>query len=396
MISKFPFILLCYLALFNSVIFAQSIDWSEELRISIDKTLQRELLTSLDSLVLQIRENSVSENLLLQKESKISRAIFEEIHSYEKSYQDSSYKVSVTLLNCYPIGKGRHLNQIAYYKQKENSSKVLQMLLTVIAHRENGNITFSTPLNYYTETWKEEQIDKITYHFRDTIRMSRAEEFAKKNIQFARRFERPAQSLSYFMVENYQEISRLLGFDYNVKSIGKLRDGYGIIGDKVIFSVMNNEDFSHDLFHYYSETIHDWSVRNWVTEEGLAYSWGNAYYTKKDGEMAGQKELLNILKRYLVQNKDIDLLALFENNFWTDKSGIYEHLAPDFNVGRVISSLICDEVFKKHGMEGINKLLTLGSKPNHFAPFIQGVDELIGINRNNFNKKIIQLIKNHN
>ncbi|MEL7222419.1 MAG: hypothetical protein AAGJ93_13945, partial [Bacteroidota bacterium] len=169
---------------------------------------------------------------------------------------------------------------------------------------------------------------------------------------------------------------------------------YGIVGDDVIFSVMNNEDFSHDLFHYYSGTIHDRSVRNWITEEGIAYSWGNAYYTRKDGEMAEQKELTQVLKQYLSQNKDINLLTLFENNFWTDTSGIYEQLAPDFNVARLIASLVCDEVYNQHGMKGLNKLLTIGARPNHFDPFFQSINDLIGVNRNNFHEKVSQLIKN--
>lgn len=395
-ISKLTRLFISVLVLaYTSVTFAQNLHCSNELKKSMDKNFQQELLTSLDSLIEQIRNNNVSENLLWQKEDKISKVVFEGVHSYEKSYQDSTYTISTALLNTYPIGKDRHLNQIAYYRQNENSTKSLQMLLTVIAHSKNGNITFSTPLSYYTDTWKKQQVGGITYFYRDKIRVDRAEKFAKKNVAFAEEFKKPPQSLKFFMVENYQEILRLLGFDYNAKSIGKLRDGYGVIGDEVIFSVMNNEDFSHDLFHYYSETIHDSSVRNWVTEEGLAYSWGNAYYVRKDGEMAEQKELLEILKNYTFQNKEVDLLSLFENNFWKDKSGIYDHLAPDFKVGRLISSLICDEVYKKHGIEGINQLLTIGSKPNHFDPFFEAINKLIKINRKNFNKKLKQLIENY-
>lgn len=396
MINKLFFIFICYIPLSNSIILAQNISYGNNFIQSVGKNLQQELFTSLDSLIDQIRNNNIKESLLWKKESKLSKAIFEDIHSYEKSYQDSTYKSKVFLLNCYPISKERYLNQIAYYRQEENNSKSLQMLITIIAHKENKKICFSTPLNYYTETWKEHQVGSITYYFRDKINIHRAEKFAKKNIQFSSRFKKPVKYLSYFMVENYQEILKLIGFDYNAKSIGELRSGYGILGDQIIFSVMNNEDFSHDLFHYYSETIHDWSVRNWVVEEGLAYSWGNAYYTRKDGEMAEQNELLKILKKYIDQNKDIDLLSLFENNFWTDKSGIYEHLAPDFIVGRLISSLICDEVYNKYGMEGINKLLIIGSKPNHFDPFFKSINTLIGINRNNFNEKVNQLIKNYN
>ena len=389
---KIGLTLLCVVPLFISVIFTQNLECSNELKEHIDEAL----LTSLNSLIKQIENNTVTEDLLWKKEKHFSKVVFEDIYNYEKSLKDTSYKISTTLLNCYPVGRGRHLNLIAYYRQNKNSPKTLKMLLTIIAYKESENITFSTPLSYYTEFWKTQKIGSITYYFRDKINEERAEKFAKKNVQLARKFKQAPQNLKFFMVSNYQELLKLLGFDYYSESVGQLRDGYGVVGDEVIFSVMNNEDFSHDIFHYYSESIHDKSVRNWVTEEGLAYSWGNAYYTKKDGEMAEQKELLEILKLYIGQHQEIDLLSLFKNHFWTDKSGIYEALAPDFSVGRVISSLICDEVFKVHGMTGINQLLTIGSEPNHFDPFFQAIDQLIGINKQNFNEKVYQLIDNYN
>jgi len=392
---KIFFTFIFQIALFNSVNFAQKMDCSDVLLESLDKEFQQELLTSLDSLVGQIRRNQISEKILWQKESKLSKTIFEEVHSYEKSFKDSTHIISNSILNCYPIGKDRHLCQIAYYRQKESNSKSLQLLLSILVHKENGILTFSTPLNYYTDTWKKQKVGSIEYYYRDNIRIDRAEKFAQKNILFASRFKKPVQSLHYFMVENYQELLRLLGFDFNAKSIGKLRDGFGVLGDEVIFSIMNNEDFSHDLFHYYSETIHKWPVRNWVTEEGLAYSWGNAYYTRKDGEIAEQKELVEILQKYMDQNPNVDLLSLFENNIWTDRSGIYEHIAPDYQVGRLISSLICDEVDKKQGMEGINIILKIGSKPNHIEPFLQSIDDLLGINRSNFNERVYRLIENY-
>lgn len=394
MISKL-FYTLC-LFLITSSTFAQYIEVSNELKKSIDETVQAQLLPALDSLVAQISRENISDNLIWEKEAEFSKQAFENISYYENAYRDSSNIISRVLLNSYPIGKGRRLNQLAYFKKSDNSPKTLQMLLSIIAHTEDESITFSTPLSYYTDTWKARQVGNITYHYRDDFRLDRAETFAQKNILFASKFKKKPQSLRFFLVENYQEILRLMGFDYNIEDIGQLRDGYGVIADEVIFSVMNNEDFSHDLFHYYSGTVHhDGSARNWVTEEGLAYSWGNAYYTKKDGEMAEQKELLDLLKQYLSQNKDTDLLTLFENNFWSDTSGIYASLAPDFKVGRLISSLICDEVQKTHGMDGINQLITSGRKPNDFDPFFETTNKLIGINRKNFNKKVSLLIKNH-
>lgn len=373
-------------------VFSQNIAISDQLTKSTDENLKTQLLPALDSLVVQISNNDVSRDLLWANESEFTKAIFEEVYHYESSARDSINVINRTLLNYYPIGKERFLCQLAYFKTTDQEPKTLSMLLTVIAYREGVDISFSTPLGYYTDSWQEKQVGTITYLYRNKLRLDRAEKFAQKNELFSSRFKKTPQTFRFIMVENHQEIMKLIGFDYNAQSISAWRDGYGVVANEFIFSVMNNEDFSHDLFHYYSGTVHERSLRNWVTEEGLAYSWGNAYYTNKDGEMGEQKELLSILKQYLLQHKDTDLLQLFENNFWSDKTGMYEHLAPDYKVGRSISGLICDEVLRKHGMEGINQLITCGTKPNRFDAFFDSTNKLIGLNRKNFNQRVKSLI----
>ena len=90
------------------------------------------------------------------------------------------------------------------------------------------------------------------------------------------------KKLNFYLCDNYQEILQLLGFDYDLSANGTTRDGYGVISQS-IFSVMHHEDFSHDIFHYYSGKVNERSNRNWITEEGIAYSWGNVYYTDKNG-----------------------------------------------------------------------------------------------------------------
>ena len=387
--------ILCVFLLLATSTSAQTLECSDDLKESISMIAGEELISALDFLVNSICQNRWSEDMLFKEESQFTKVVFEEVSNYVESFSDSNTVVNYSLLNSYPIGEDKYFNQIAFYKQNIDDDKTLQLMLSVIAYKSNANYYFATPLKYYTQTWKEKEVGAVTYHYRDSLRLDRAEKFSQKNLDFALKFNSNVQFFDFYMVLNYQEIMRLFGFDYNRTTVGKLRDGCGIVGEDVIFSVMNNEDFSHDLFHYYSESIYDWSVRNWVVEEGLAYSWGNAYYTRQDGEMAEQKELVQILSKYVKKKTDLDLLSFFENNFWSDTSGIYQHLAPDYEVGRVISSVLCDEVYAKHGIKGIHKLLNIGHDPNHFQPFFEAMENLIGITKSNFNEKVKGLIERY-
>ena len=369
---------------------SQEIEISKSLKSSLDTDLPS--ADSLFNLLFhQITNNEVSSELISPINSQLTKALFEDLNYYEQNFNDSTNSIKRKLLNFYPLKQGTHLSMIGYFDKKSVESNLV-MLVNLIVHVDKGKITFSSPLAYNTKAWKQMKVGNVTYHYRDSLREDRAEKFAQKNRLFAARFKKQPKTLKFYMVNNYQEILRLLGIQFHAGSVGRLRDGYGVLADEYIFSVMNNEDFSHDLFHYYSGSVHNQSVRNWVTEEGIAYSWGNAYYTRIDGEMGEQDELVRLLVEYLNENQEADLLSLFENNFWTDTSGIYDHLAPDFKVGRLISSIICDEVMRIHGMDGINQLISCGSKPNRFDPFFETTDRLINLNRDNFQNKLKELI----
>ncbi|MEX0274967.1 MAG: hypothetical protein AB3N16_11375, partial [Flavobacteriaceae bacterium] len=360
----------------------------------MDSITKQNFEQSLETLFSEIARGKIKDGLLTPHNAGLTKFLLQQLMDHGTKKEDSVIKTLDTqLINVYPVATNEHFISISFTNRKTESNPVLQYIINLMATQTKDGFTFSVPLDYFTRYWKTEKIGDITYHFRRNLNRERAEKFNSKNAEIAKKLGLTPEKLSFYMTDNFQEISELLGFGYSISSNGKYRDGLGVVS-KTIFAVMNHEDFSHDIFHYYSGKIHDRSVRNWVVEEGMAYSWGNAYYTKKDGEMAEQEELIKTLKKYLAQNGDVNLLLLFENHFWKDKSGIFEHLAPDFKVGRLISSVICDAVYEKHGMQGINKLLTLGAKPNQFDPFFKGVNNLMGINRNNFNERVHQLLEN--
>jgi hypothetical protein len=70
-----------------------------------------------------------------------------------------------------------------------------------------------------------------------------------------------------------------MGYEYRATSNGKTRNGYGVVAN-TIFSVMHNEDFSHDLFHYYSAKIRS-NEENWYAEEGseVTTEWTRRFQT---------------------------------------------------------------------------------------------------------------------
>jgi hypothetical protein len=264
---------------------------------------------------------------------------------------------------------------------------VLLYSIEFMAYRVKERFQFSTPLKKKTKHWKSRVVGNVTYHFRDSIDIKYAEKFNTKNTFIANKFSLEPETLDFYMSDNYQDILRLRGVLYHVNENGNYRDGYGVVGN-TIFSVMNHEDFSHDMVHYYSGKISRREDRNWTAEEGLAYLWGNAYYTDSQGNMITQQKLVKAFKQYLNNNPNSDVLQLFKS----DKS-IFQDLAPEVSTRSAIAGVIIKRVEEIHGMDGIMKLIIAGRTPS-VENFLNVIQELLNITPNNFNREVLELIFN--
>lgn len=315
--------------------------------------------------------------------SLINDRLSTEITSYFLKKKESKF---YNLVNYFPLSDKSRWLSIA---QTDRSGAIIKVF-NLIAEKHADDIKFSIPLKHHTKGWNTTVIGNITYYHQNPISEEKAKSFDQKNTQISEKLGADSEKLAFYICRNYQEILHLVGFSYDQESNGEYRDGYGVV-EGHIFSIMDNEDFSHDIFHYYSGKVNERSKRNWIVEEGLAYSWGNAYYTNiNTGEMISQSELVMELKKYLRANPGRSLLNLF-----TKSEKIFNHLAPEISVRSTIASLICDEVEKRKGIEGIFSLINCGRRQKDMSNFFSATQELVGINRQNFNREVSKLLAQH-
>lgn len=320
------------------------------LKYEIDSLTKTKILTSLDTLFAQIKYNRLDTSLIGKGNTEFTLLkSFSSIEDDTKNNILNFYKKQ--LINFYPIAKNEYWISVAFIGQRNNEMPIIRAIINLIATNTDNKVAFSVPIKYLTRTWKLQVVGNISYHFRDKIDIERAKKFDKKNTLIANKLGVKSEKLHFYMCDNYQEILQLLGFEYDIESNGKTRDGYGVDAN-TIFSVMNNEDFSHDVFHYYSDKMRGDIKRNRTVEEGIAYSWANAYYTKANVEMIEQKELVQNLQSYLKANSKISLLELFTKN-----TKIFTNLPTEISVKSTISSLLCDEVERKKGQPKPCKLV---------------------------------------
>ncbi|MEO6902523.1 MAG: hypothetical protein ABI315_05130 [Bacteroidia bacterium] len=378
---------LALIIVFTSAIAQETILIPKYLQNSMDSITKQNFNQSLEIFFSEMKQGKINENLLTPAKADLTKSQLQELVKYETKKDSTTAKIQdKQLINVYPISTDKYFISISYTYQNPKTNPILLYIINLIATETNDKFTFSVPLDYLTRNWKTEIVGNITYHYRDKINNDRAKVFDNKNIEIAAKLGLKPEKLDFYMTDNFQEISELLGFGYSLYSNGKYRDGYGV-DTKTIFAVMNNEDFSHDMFHYYSGQINKRENRNWITEEGISYTWGNAYYTDKDGEMITNKRLVTELQNYLLKNPDTNLYELFSND-----EKIFKTIAPEISVRSTISGIIADQVEKEKGKDGISKLINAGSQ-DRLESYLKATNELIGINKENFNLKVGKLIK---
>ena len=367
----------------------QEIVRPENLNFEINEASKTKVLVALDDLFAHIEYGTLSHAELGPKHIALTAEILEQLRApTTNDGGESPTPPARHLINMYPVSENRYFLSIAQIDRQNEPHPAIRMILNLVAEENEDGVRFTLPLGYLTRHWKSRTVGRVTYHFRDTIDIQRAERFDAKNAAFAKKLGVEPETFDFYMCENYQEIIALLGYEYDADSNGTTRDGYGVVAG-TIFAIMNNEDFSHDIFHYYSGQINELEDRNGVAEEGVAYSWGNAYYTDPNGEMIEQGRLVAALNLLIAANPNEMLLELFEQN-----QKIFPDLAPEASALSTMSSLICDEVERAHGLKGLMELVTSGRK-DPFDRYFETADRLIGINRSNFEARMRALIREY-
>ena len=369
----------CFLCLLLQVDVKAQIDIKYPTKVSqqIGDNSRMVILGQIDSLLSDIQKGKIRTALISTEDSTLNRSIFMSIRSLLNGKELVSNNID--LINLYKIGPYKYWATIAFTnKSVLNKSRIKLIFSIIIDWNIKDEISFSTPLRYLTKDWKIKRIKNIHYYYLGNFKRRNAVFFAKKNKQISELLGTKRENFNFYLCYNYQDILSLLGYTYDESSFGIIRDGYGV-DSHTIFSIMHNEDFSHDLLHYYSAKIRT-KTRNSLADEGFAYLLGNAYYTNSQGEMINYKDLIKQFKNFLIKNPDSTISKLFKSN-----SHIFPEMASEISGRSLIAAIMCDMVLYKKGKIGVRKLLNCGSGDDNF---FNALNDLVNVDENNYTSAV--------
>lgn len=355
------------------------------LNIEVDSISQNKIFYNLDVLFSQIAQGEIADSLINNNNKDYNKAILSGYRSLGTNKDDKEF-YKKQIINFYPISKNEYWISVAYIGTHESEPPILRSIISVITTIENEKINFSIPLYYLTKDWKKKKIGNITYHYRNELNEKRAVEFDYKNTEISDKLGIETEQFDFYMTENYQEVSKLLGHDFDAQKNGRTNLGMGA-SHNMIFAIMNNEDFSHDILHFYTYRLRKGKSMNFTAEEGIGYVWGNAYYVDSEREMISQKQLVIQLLDYLKQNPKTSVLELFKEN-----KHVFNDIPKIISVKSTISGVICDYIERTKGIESIKELILCGAGDENF---FKKIEELAGINQSNFDKKVLKLINDY-
>ncbi|HEV3326029.1 MAG TPA: hypothetical protein VG052_10500 [Puia sp.] len=343
------------------------------LDVSIE--IQSRVIVSLDSFLNRIEQQRIDSNDVTGADAQLSLSMFSSMKYRIWGADSDRFQIAQpAILKLYPLQDSVYYCSLAFLTDCH-----VREILTILIRFNAGRTAFAIPLSYFTRTWKRERVGLTTYHYADRINLNRATLFDRKNHLMAMKLGLTPERFDFYLCDNHQDILNLLGYSYDSASAGDLDEGYGV-DEGTIFSIRHNEDFSHDLFHYYSAKFRH-NKRNSAADEGVAYSWGNPYYTDKQGAIISRHQLVAQLKVYLEHHPEVSLLTLFEKN-----PMIFPSKA---RVRSLLSSLICDDIERRAGAKGIKELIDCGPGDENF---FRVTGKLAGITPENFNQAIRELI----
>ncbi|MEM6893327.1 MAG: hypothetical protein AAF554_06510 [Bacteroidota bacterium] len=355
-------------------------------KTELDSVMEQRIVVSLDSLFHDMSDFKLSTQHLKEEESELTAAVLKRYFIAPIRRKRTFFKdYSFNLINLYETHKSNYFLTVTVTK---NESSEVHHIIDLSATPTKKGIAFSSPIKYHTRFWKNHTVGNITYRFRDSISLSNAEGFDRKNTMISQKLGLSPDSFDFYMCYNEQEVLNVLGIRFLSDRSGLTRNGFGVY-TKTICAIENHEDFSHDVFHYYSGKVNQQQDRNWITEEGVAYLWGNAYYTDPNGEMISLTRLVSELNAYLDSHPHAKLFELFERN-----TKIFSHIAPEISVRSTIAGVLAYEIENKKGQKGINALINAGSK-NRLETFLTATEDLIGVNKNNFDPRVRKLLKRY-
>lgn len=368
----------------------KSLTLSTSLNLPKDTIVSNKLIKSLNDF-LDLKEKPNKENVFVEKEDLLETSLLlDEIKKIErntKTKDDNFYKGYLT--NIVKLDPDNFLVQFSYMAINENTP-VLAASFTVIAKQKSDKFYFLSPLKRNTASWKSKKIGDCTFHFKNTLNNKVATEYVKSVAFLDKKLKNVNAQIEWYGCKDFPDILQNIGVDYKLDYNGKSTTNFNANENHTLLLVSGSgdENFNsfdpHDLWHERARFAYSRDVINKPVDEGCAYLYGGSWGIS-------WQQILKTFKEKVASNAKTDwlTLALYETPQVNFGESQQKHLMADY----VVNALLVEKIEKEKGFSAVVEFLCSGkNKKGGSENYFIVLEKLTGINKNNFNEKVSELI----
>jgi len=358
-----------------------------DLRLPRDSTVKSQILVSLDQFLFQIQKPNKENGFVLNADLLETSVLMDEMKNLEtnqslkKENFFKPYLINLTVLN-----DTNCLVQIAYMGENGGIPSMRASFI-LWGLKRGSQFYFNAPLKQNTITWKTQQMNHVTIHFKKTINESNARKYFQMVAFYDKKLNAPVQPTDFYCADNFHEVLQLVGVDY--------KSDYNGYGHNTLTAVENghnlnvngnlSSDFTsfdpHDLWHERLHQVISTDSINRPVDEGTAYLYGGSWGLSWN-------EILNRFKTNAHAHPDADWIALYNESKNFDEKSRYP-----LNVDFVINALLVQKIEKEKGFSYVVELLSCGKKQPGNENYFIALEKITGITKADFNSNVWTLIK---
>ncbi len=356
---------------------------AQGVKLPKDSIERKNLIESLDRF---LQDTTIYSKFVKPEAKEETAILLSEIKDVQKRHKQED-NIKPYLTNLIPIGKTDYMLELSFMGIK-NEKPTLHAIVNFMATPKDKAFLFSSPLQYNTKGWHSIKDGYLTAFYQDEV----DKKYIEKDMKYVKQFDEMLggswATTDYYCrsCNNMSDLLRLMGIKYSELYNGKNWIMINFSNKKHNFCFYPKRFFEsgtidpHDTFHSRAYSVIPQKKRNRFMICGCAYIYCGSWLISWQDIQKRFKETVDY------KNKKDWLKLYFERyNFGVSKK---RHLL----VTQFVNALIIQKVEKEQGFAAVKKLLASGNMYKNRDDFFQILEEVTGINEQNFNKKVSKLI----
>jgi hypothetical protein len=380
-IKSTRFVLLCVLISLAFASRAQSITIPKWIRLPADTALQKKLISSLNAFLAQKEKPNKDNTYVIKEALPETSALLDEMKGLEQNevLKDDNYYKSY-LTNIVELDTDNFIVQLSYIGVN-HTTPILRASITLMAKRVGKVFDFYSPLKQNTQSWKVKKFDNLTCYYKTDFDAEKAKAYQKMVYFYDKKLKIAESPVEFYYCSSFTEAMHLAGLEYKAAYNGQKNNSLSAYQNNtnlVINGELDNGFDPHDLFHDKLAIV--MPNANRPVNEGCAYlyggSWGYSWLT-----------VLSKFKQYASTHPNADWLSLYL------ATANYEDGDKPLKTAYVLNALIVQKIEREQGFSKVMELLSCGPREKGDENYFAELKKLTGIDKENFNTKMIELIK---